>query len=124
MQFNRTLTHDPRISTILGKVTRLVFGLLVAMGAVTAPAEPQTANPPARKSAPVAAYFSGTVTDIKSDSITVVRKLPAKDPVTRTFHLDSKTTIEGRMHDRARVTVRYGNQEDGSLRAIHIIVRQ
>jgi hypothetical protein len=124
MQFNRIRAHDLRVSTILNKVTRLVCGLLVAIGAVTAPAASQTANPPARKSTPAATYFSGTVTDIKADSITVVRKLPAKDPVTRTFQLDSKTTIEGAMHDRARVTVRYGNQEDGSLRAIHIIVRK
>jgi hypothetical protein len=105
-------------------VTRLVCGLLMAIGAVSAPATPQTANPSVRRTAPATAYFSGTVTDIKTDSITVVRKLPAKDPVTRIFHLDSKTTIEGRMHERARVTVRYGSQEDGALRAIHIIVRQ
>lgn len=96
----------------------------MAIGALSVPATPQTTNPTVRKTAPAAAYFSGTVTDIKPDSITVVRKLPAKDPVARTFHLDSKTTIEGRMHDRARVTVRYGSHEDGSLWAIHIIVRQ
>lgn len=94
----------------------------MAIGMVGAQSAPP-ANPPAHKAAATNSYFSGTVTDVKPDSITVVRKLPAKDPVSRTFAMDAKTTVEGRIREKARVTVRFAAQEDGALRAVHIIVR-
>jgi len=94
----------------------------MAMGMVGAQSAPPS-NPPAHKTAPANSNFSGIVTDIKPDSITVVRKLPAKDPVTRTFEMDAKTTVEGQIRENARVTVRYATRGDGSLRALHIIVR-
>lgn len=84
---------------------------------------PQPVSPPAHKT-PAGTYFSGTVTNVKPDSISVVRKLPAKDPVFRSFVIDGRTTVEGRIQENARVTVRYASQDDGTLRAIHIIVRQ
>lgn len=96
---------------------------MMAMGMVVAQSAPP-ANPPARKSVPANSYFSGTVTAVKPDSITVVRKLPAKDPVARTFAMDAKTTVEGQIHENVRVTVRYATQEDGALKALHIIVRR
>jgi hypothetical protein len=95
----------------------------MAIAMVEAQSAPPT-NPPAHKPATANSYFSGSVTDVKPDSITVVRKLPAKDPVARTFTMDAKTTVEGRIRENARVTVRYTTQQDGSLRAVHIIVRQ
>ena len=95
----------------------------MAIGTVQAQSAPP-ANPPAHRTVPLNPNFSGTVTEVKPDSITVVRKLPAKDPVTRTFAIDEKTTVEGRIRENARVTVRYGLQEDGSLKAVHIIVRR
>jgi hypothetical protein len=94
----------------------------MAIGMIGAQSAPPS-NPPAHKTAPANSYFSGIVTDVKPDSITVVRKLPAKDPVSRTFAMDAKTTVEGRIRDNARVTVRYAIQQDASLRAVHIIVR-
>ena len=97
--------------------------LFMAIGMVGAQSAPPS-NPPAHKAAPANSVFSGTVTDIKPDAITVVRKLPAKDPVARTFAMDAKTTVEGRIRENARVAVRYATQQDGSLRAVHIIVRQ
>ena len=95
----------------------------MAIGTVQAQSAPP-ANPRAHRTVPLNPNFSGTVTDVKPDSLTVVRKLPAKDPVTRTFAIDEKTTVEGRIRENARVTVRYGLQEDGSLKAVHIIVRR
>lgn len=95
----------------------------MAIAMVGAQSAPPT-NPQAHKAVTANSYFSGTVTDIKPDSITVVRKLPAKDPVARTFTMDARTTVEGRIRENARVTVRYGTREDGLLRAVHIIVRQ
>lgn len=95
----------------------------MAIGMVGAQSAPPT-NPSAHKATPANSYFSGTVTEVKPDSITVVRKLPAKDPVARTFVMDGKTTIEGHIREKTRVTVRYAMQEDGALRAVHVIVRQ
>jgi hypothetical protein len=100
-----------------------VCALLMAIGMVQAQSAPP-ATSPAHRAVPLNPNFSGTVTDVKPDSITVVRKLPAKDPVTRTFAMDEKTTVEGRIRENARVTVRYAMQGDGSLRAVHIIVRR
>jgi hypothetical protein len=122
MQFNRIGTHHSRISTILDNVSRFMCALFLAIGMIGAQSAPPTL-PPAHKSPTANPYFSGTVTDVKADSITVVRKLPAKDPVARTFAMDAKTTVEGRIRENARVTVRYAMQEDGSLRAVHVIVR-
>jgi hypothetical protein len=102
-------------------VIRFVFGLFIAVAMLAGAASSQA---PAPKAAPAATYFSGTVTDIKPDAVTVVRQLPARQPVSRTFSMDAKTRVEGKIHEQARVTVRYANQPDGSYRAIHIIVRQ
>ena len=85
---------------------------------------PQTPSQPPHKAAPAQTYFSGTVTDFNPGALTVVRKQPAKDPITRTFALDGKTTTEGNIHMNARVTVRYSVDQKGAYHAIHIIVRQ
>jgi hypothetical protein len=67
--------------------------------------------------------FSGTITQLTADSVTVVRTVPAKDAVTRTFALDAKTKVEGHLRVQARVTVQYESPEDGQYRATRIIVR-
>ena len=67
--------------------------------------------------------FSGTITQLTADSVTVVRTAPARDAVTRTFALDAKTKVEGRLRIQARVTVQYESPEDGQYRATRIIVR-
>ncbi len=102
---------------------RLLCGVLMAIGLLAGGPVPQSPTPPPRKSAPTATYFSGLVVGIRPDSITVVRKLPAKDPVSRTFTMDASTTVEGRIREKGRVTVRYSAQPDGTFRAVHIIVR-
>ena len=77
---------------------------------------PKTAEPVSHN------FFSGTITIANPDSITVVRKGLGKDSVTRTFIVDSATTIEGRLRVKAKVTVRFAAGENGD-RAVHIIVR-
>ena len=83
----------------------------------------QPAPPPAAQKRPANDIFSGSITELTADSLTVVQKVPARDAVTRKFALVSTTKVEGRLHLRARVTVRYEPGEDGQLRALHIIVR-
>ena len=78
---------------------------------------------PAKKATPADDIFSGTVTALTDDSVTVVRKVPARDAVTQKFARDAQTKVEGRLKLKARVSVRYETAEDGQLRAVHIIVR-
>ncbi len=82
----------------------------------------QEPAPPA-KTAPANDIFSGTVTDLASDSVTVLRSAPARDAVKRKFILEAQTVVEGKLKAKARVTVRYSVDEDGQYHALHIIVR-
>ena len=101
------------------------FGLLVCVcvpswgGAV--PARQQ--DPQAEKAdAPRADFFSGTVTALDNDRITVTRKGLGKDQVTRTFLIDASTKVEGKPKVRSRVNVNFVTTENGD-RAVHIIAR-
>jgi hypothetical protein len=67
--------------------------------------------------------FSGTVTQLSDRSLTVVRKGAGQPPVTREFARDDRTTVEGKLRNKARVTVRYTAMDDGGFVAVHIIVR-
>lgn len=67
--------------------------------------------------------FSGTVTASTAEKVTVVRKVPAKADEYRDFVVDKDTKVEGKLHVSARVTVGFQSAEDGSFRALRIIVR-
>jgi hypothetical protein len=115
--------------TILETVTRLRRALVLAIPLIAlsvparlcAQAAPQT--PPAPKAAPAANIFSGTITELTDDSITVVRKVIGREAVTRSFTRDAQTTVEGTLRLKARVAVRFRPVEDGTFAAVHIIVR-
>jgi len=103
-------------------VNRFAIALTLAVLSVSAlPA--QDPSPAAPKTAVVNDKFSGTVTELTSDSVTVVRTAPAKMAVTRKFNLDAQTKVEGKLKPKSRVTVQYESGEEGQYRAIHIIVR-
>lgn len=87
-------------------------------------ARPAFAQQPVPKTTQQASqeFFSGTITAVNPESVTVVRKGLGKDSVTRTFVVDSATTIEGRLRVKAKITVRFAAGENGE-RAVHIIVR-
>ncbi len=92
------------------------------MAALTlAPALPQDSEAP--KTAVTNDIFSGKVTDLTPDSLTVVRKVPAKPDVTRKFLRDQKTKVEGSLKVNARVSVRYQAADEGQYLALNIIVR-
>jgi hypothetical protein len=96
--------------------------LLALSGGIAA----QTAVTPAptpRKTAPSADIFSGTVTKLTDDSLTVVRKVAGHDAVTREFMRGPGTKVEGKLREKVRVTVRYKAGEDGGFVAVYIIVR-
>jgi hypothetical protein len=104
-------------------VTRILCAFAILLGVLlpaTVPAQDSEPN----KTAPAGDIFSGTVTVLQPDSLTVVRKVTGQAAVTRTFVLDSKTRIEGRLKSRARVTVRFvPGTDEGLYTAIYIIVR-
>jgi hypothetical protein len=118
--------RNPRVPLILNKVTRnwpaallLSFSLLIPAGLcaqATGTTGPKAAVPTGR-------IFSGTVMELTDRSVTVVRRVPGQQPVTREFARDDKTTVEGNLRNKARVTVRYRAADGGEFVAVHIIVR-
>jgi hypothetical protein len=76
--------------------------------------------PPAEQ--PRSEFFSGVVTALADDKITVFKTVLGKDSETRTFLITPQTRVEGKLRLKARVTVRYTREEEGN-RALHIIVR-
>lgn len=74
--------------------------------------------------------YSGTVTELSADAVSVSRKLPGKDPEIRKFLLNAQTRVEGKLRTNARVTVRFEGPPAGGeaateepVLALHIIVR-
>jgi hypothetical protein len=102
-------------------VLSILFAALTGLGGLV-PAQEQD-TPTSGKTAPAADIFSGTVTKLTQDSISVVRKVPGHDAVTRSFVRDAQTKVEGKLRERARVTVRFKTGEEGALVAVYIIVR-
>jgi Domain of unknown function (DUF5666) len=106
-------------------VNRFVVALFVLAISLAGLVPRQESVPDAPKKAAVIANdkFSGTVTALSPDSVTVVRAVPARDAVTRKFLLDAQTKVEGKLRIKARVTVQYSVEDEGQFRAVHIIVR-
>jgi hypothetical protein len=73
--------------------------------------------------APANDIFSGTVTSVAADSVTVVRKVPARPDESRVFIVDKDTKIEGKLKANTRVTVRFRADADGAVHALRVMVR-
>ena len=93
-----------------------VFLCLGARGA-----RPQE-QPPASQPEQQDQYFSGTVTALEENKITVTRTVLGTDSTTRAFVITAKTRFEGKPKVKSRVTVRFVTEDDTD-RAIHILVR-
>ena len=92
------------------------------MGSLTvSPLRSQEQAP--KKAVPSQQIFSGTITKLTDDALTVVRTVVGKPAVTREFTRDGQTRVEGKLREHARVTVRYRSIEDGGYLAVYIIVR-
>lgn len=99
-------------------VVAVALGMALAQTSAT-PAPGATG----KKTAPSADIFSGTVTKLTDEAVTVVRKVAGHEAVTREFLRDSTTKVEGKLREKVRVTVRYKAGEDGGFVAAYIIVR-
>ena len=71
---------------------------------------------------PHSEFFSGVVTALAEDKITVFKTVLGKSSETRTFLITPETRVEGKLRVKVRVTVRYTREDEGD-RALHIIVR-
>ena len=89
-------------------VTYIFAGLLVVVGSGIAAQTTVTPVPaaPARKAAPSADIFSGTVTKLTEASVTVVRKVAGHDAVTREFVRGASTKVEGKLREKVRVKLK------------------
>ena len=66
-------------------------------------------------------FFSGVIAALHEGRMTVSRTALGKEE-SRTFVITPETKIEGKLRERARVTVRYRTTDEGDI-AVHIIVR-
>ena len=98
---------------------RVIFAVFLAFQTAVC-LSAQTSAP---KTTPANDIFSGTVTAKSADSVTVVRKVPAKPDESRSFVIDKDTKVEGKLSVNARVSVRFRADDDGTVHAVRVIVR-
>jgi hypothetical protein len=101
-------------------VLRFAAGALLLLLSPTAPFAAQDAATTEVK--PKYEYFSGSITVMDEEKVTVLKTVLGKTSETRTFLITKETRIEGKLKLKARVTVRYTHDDEG-YRALHIIVR-
>lgn len=106
-------------------VPRILFALFLAFQTTFAlAAQPAPSAKSTSQKAPQANdIFSGTISAATADSVTVVRKVPARADENRVFVIDQDTKIEGKLKVDARVSVRFKADGDGAIHALRIIVR-
>lgn len=98
----------------------VLIGTLLLLAPISSiPIRAQDATPGEQ---PQSEFFSGVVTELAADKITVLKTVLGKNSDTRTFLITPGTHIEGKLRVKARVTVRYAHEEDRN-RALRIIVR-
>jgi len=107
----------------VNRVVTYIFAVLMALGVALAAQTSVTPTPAPKKAVPSADIFSGTVTKLTDESVTVVRKVAGHDAVTREFMRGASTKVEGKLREKVRVTVRYKADGDGGFVAVYIIVR-
>ena len=93
--------------------------LLQGQSAGTDTASPDTTTQTSTK----AQFFSGTVTTLDNEHITVSRSLVGKPPETRTFVIKPTTKVAKSVKTKTKVTVRYEHLEDDGDVALEIQLR-
>ena len=101
---------------------RFAAGALLILLSPTAPIPVRAQDAAPSEQKPKPDYFSGTITALDEEKVTVLKTVLGKTSETRTFLITKETRIEGKLKLKARVTVRYTHDEEG-YRALHIIVR-
>jgi len=103
-------------------------GVAIALGALATPMaraqDSATQQTVAQQSEAQTDTFSGTVTDLKTDRVTVRRSIAGSTTELKAFLIQSDTRVEGKLRLKARVTVGYVANENGEAVARLIVVRQ
>jgi hypothetical protein len=86
-------------------------------GTDTASADPNT------QSSTKPQFFSGTVTTLDKEHITVSRALVGKPPETRTFAIKPTTKVAKSVKAKTKVTVRYQHEEEDGDVALEVQLR-
>ena len=101
---------------------RLAAGALLLLLSPATPLSVRAQDAAPSEQKPKPDYFSGTITVLDEEKVTVLKTVLGKTSETRTFLITKETRIEGKLRLKARVTVRYTHNDEGN-RALHIIVR-
>jgi hypothetical protein len=105
---------------------RLLTAVMLLFGAVLLRGQdpgPDPANPASNSQSSKPQFFSGTVTTLDHEHITVSRSLVGKPPETRTFVITPNTKVAKSVKAKARVTVRYEHEEEEGDVALEIQIR-
>ena len=102
-------------------MVRLLACALLLLLAPALPVHLGAQSPPATDQ-PHKEFFSGVITALTDTQITVSKNVLGKSSDVRVFLIAKETRVEGKLHLKARVTVRYTHADDGD-HAVHIIVR-
>jgi hypothetical protein len=94
----------------------LAVCLTLPFGSTAMPAQD---NPPANE--PSYEFFSGNVVQLSDTKITVARTALGQTE-TRDFLITAETKVEGKLRNKARVTVGFKNSDQGDI-AVRVIVR-
>jgi hypothetical protein len=89
---------------VLKSVRALLCAAILSVGIRASIAQEQQA-PQQKTARPQDTFFSGNVTSVTADKVTVSRRTLTLTLVTRVFLLDSATQIDGTLKPKARVTV-------------------
>jgi hypothetical protein len=95
----------------------ITTSLLALWAACVMPAGQET--PDATQERP---FFSGIVTALASDKLSVSRTILGKADEQRTFRITGSTRIEGKLKLKSRVTVQFAAGDEGDV-AVSIVVR-
>jgi hypothetical protein len=102
-------------------VVAWLLGVLVAFGlGIVHPTVQAQEQPSAGQ--PAEQYYSGTITQLDRESVTVYRTVLGSNASSRSFRITDSTKIEGKLRAKARVTVRYITRDEGD-EAVYILVR-
>lgn len=102
-------------------MARFLAGALLLLLSSAVPVPLGAQSPPAADQ-PHREFFSGVITLLADDQITVSKTVLGKNSDVRVFLIAKETRVEGKLRLKARVTVRYTHSDDGN-HAVHIIVR-
>ena len=101
---------------------RFLAGFLLLLLSPAAPPLARAQDAPPAEQKPKYEFFSGTISALDPEKLTVIKSVLGKSTETRMFLITKETRVEGKLRVKVRVTIRYTRDDSGN-HALHIIVR-